>query len=117
MKCDAAIIRESSVKYVPRSIVTVNHAGVPGSKNEMRQAGRPPTVVLPRTCASVTWTQPGTGCVNGLCGDMTHFLLVGERSQRRAPTTMPAQPPTTWYATRSGAWTRHALRAECVGPD
>ena len=90
MKCAVVVIRESSVWNVCRSIATVNHAGVPGSKNEIRQAGRPATVVVPSTCASVTRTQAGTGCVSRLCADGTHFLLVGERSQRRSPTTMPA---------------------------
>ncbi len=95
MKCAVAVIRESSVWNVSRSIATVNHAGVPGSKNEIRQAGRPPTIAVPRTCASVTRTQVGTGCVSRLCDDGTQRLFVGERSQRRSPTTMPAQPPTT----------------------
>src|SRR5258706_12727007 len=103
MKCAVAVILESSVRNVCRSIATVNQAGVPGSKNEIRHAGRPSTTVVPRTCASVTRTQEGTGWVNGLCGDDTQCLLVGERSQRRLPTTTPAQPPCTRYATPPGA--------------
>ena len=73
MKCAVAVIRESSVWNVCRSIATVNQAGVPGSKNEIRQAGRPATVVVPSTCASVTLTQAGTGCVSRLCADGTHY--------------------------------------------
>src|SRR5947199_8698910 len=117
MKCAVAIMRTSSVRSVRLSIAIVNHAGVPGPKNDASHAGRACTVVDPSTGASVTLTQPGTGWVTGVWADSVQVLPPGGRSQRCAPTMIPAQPRRTWYATRFGAETRHVLMSGGRGSD
>ena len=75
-----------------RSTVAVNQAGVRGSKNEIRHAGRPCTVVVPSRWASETAAQKGTGCLTGVWGEATQRLENGARSQRLPPMMIPAVP-------------------------
>ena len=115
MKCAAVNMRSSSVCPVRFSTVASNHAGVRGSKNETSQAGRPATETVPRTCAFETPTQKGTGSVIGPdCDDSTHRPSGVERSQRRAPITIPPPSPRMLYDARSGAATRQSLVCRLV---
>src|SRR5581483_11427240 len=117
MKCAVVTMCDSSVRYVERSTAISNHAGVLGSKKEIRHTGLPASLPSPSTCASAVLTHGGVGWVSGVCGDSTHFVEPGARSQRLAPTTMPPQPFTTWYATRSEPSIRHTLVTECVASE
>src|ERR1700757_1648217 len=93
MKGAGAVIRSCRVRWLRLSIQAVNQAGTDGVANETSQTGRPRTLALPRTRASVTpppHVGPGT-CSLVDC-DSTHFASGLALSQRRDPITTAAAP-------------------------
>ena len=84
MKCAVAVIRSVRGSSVPRSKVTVNHAGTLLFRNETIATRR----VRRRTCAFVMRPrQIGVGCGNGGVAERV------QPSHRRVPMTVAEAPP------------------------
>src|SRR5919197_630161 len=110
MKCAAAVILSRRVRSLRLSIQAVNQAGTDGVTNETIQTGRPSTVALPSTFASVTslpHVDPGT--CSSVDSDSTHLAPGLTWSQRFRPITTAAAPPWIWYVSLSGALIRQVV--------
>src|ERR671934_151427 len=93
MKCAAAVMRNCNVRSLRLSIQAVNQAGTDGVAKETIQTGRPCTLVLPSTFASVTsLPHVGAGTCRVVDGEATHVAPGLIWSQRRRPITTAAAP-------------------------